>query len=106
MLGKQIRSPLQKKAIYRSTKPLELVHTDICGHITPKSYGSMRYFITFIDDYSRRTWDYFLNEKSQALKVFKKFKVLVEKKAGMHIMALRSDRGGEYTSKTFTEYYE
>ena len=106
VLGKQIRNSFQKKAIYHATKRLELVHMDICCPITPKSYSSKRYFLTFIDDYSRRTWVYFLYEKSEALKVFKKFKVLVEKKMGMHIKGLRSDRGGEYTSNDFTEYFE
>jgi transposase InsO family protein len=38
--------------------------------------------------------------------VFKKFKVMVEKVTGRHIKAVRSDRGGEYTSTAFIEYYE
>ena len=106
VIGKQTRNSFQKTAIYRATKLLELVHTDICGPITPKSYSSKRYFLTFINDYSRRTCVYFLNEKSEVLKVFKKFKMLVEKKIGKNIKALRSYRGGEYTSNAFTEYCE
>ncbi|KAJ3685006.1 hypothetical protein LUZ61_014170 [Rhynchospora tenuis] len=51
-----------------------------------------------------RTWVYFLNEKSEAFAIFKKFKVLVEKLNGNYIKALRSDRGGEYISKEF-EYF-
>ena len=38
--------------------------------------------------------------------MFKKFKVMVEKKIGRHIKAVQSDKGGEYTSTTFMEYYE
>ncbi|GJR16118.1 retrovirus-related pol polyprotein from transposon TNT 1-94 [Tanacetum coccineum] len=45
-------------------------------------------------------------EKSQALDVFKKFKVLVEKEVGLEIKCLRTDRGGEYNSKEFKEFCE
>jgi transposase InsO family protein len=47
-----------------------------------------------------------VKEKSKEFEVFKKFKVMVEKATGRHIKAVRSDRGGEYTSTTFMEYYE
>ncbi|KAJ3693375.1 hypothetical protein LUZ60_008855 [Juncus effusus] len=106
VLDKHARVPFQKKARYRARGPLELVHTDICGPITPVSFSKKRYFITFVDDYSRRTWVYFLKEKSEVLEVFKKFKILVEKTTGMHIKTLRSDRGGEYMSTAFTSYCE
>ncbi|KAE8721174.1 hypothetical protein F3Y22_tig00016637pilonHSYRG00095 [Hibiscus syriacus] len=106
VLGKQSRTSFQKKAEYRAKHPLELIHTDICGPITPESFSSKRYFISFIDDFSRKTWVHFLKEKSEAFEVFKKFKVMVEKATGRHIKAVRSDRGGEYTSTAFMEYCE
>lgn len=83
-----------------------MIHTDICGPITPESFSGKRYFISFIDDFSRKTWVYFLKEKSEAFKVFKKFKVMVEKATDRHIKAVRSDRGGEYTSTVFMKYCE
>ena len=79
---------------------------DICGPITPEYFSGKKYFISFIDDYSRKTWVYFLKEKLEAFEVFKKFKILVEKVTDRHIKALRSDRGGEYTSTTFMKYCE
>lgn len=106
VLGKQARTSFQKKAEYQAKHILELIHTDICGPITPESFSSKRYFISFIDDFSRKTWVYFLKEKSEAFEVFKKFKVMVEKATGRHIKAVRSDRGGEYTSMAFMEYCE
>ena len=106
VLGKQARTTFQKKAEYCAKRPLELVHTDICGPITPKSFSEKRYFITFIDDYTRKTWVYFLKEKSEAFEVFKKFKAMVEKTTNLYIKALRSDRGGEYVSTAFTNYCE
>ena len=103
MISKHARTSFQKKAEFWAKQSLELIHTYICGPITPESFGGKRYFISFIDDYSRKTWFYFLKEKSE---VFKKFKVMVEKATGRHIKVVRSDRGDEYTSTTFMEYCE
>jgi len=55
VLGKQARTTFQKKAEYHARRYLKLIHTDICGPITPKSFSEKRYFITFIDDYIRKT---------------------------------------------------
>ena len=104
VIGKQARNSFPRKVEFRARRCLELIHTDICGPITPNSFGEKRYFITFIDDYTRKTWVYFLKEKSEAFEVFKKFKVMVEKMTGCYIKALRSDRGGEYMSTAFTRF--
>ncbi|GKV20502.1 hypothetical protein SLEP1_g30621 [Rubroshorea leprosula] len=74
LLGKQSRKSFPKQSQSRATRPLQLVHTNVCGPITPCSFGKNKYFLLFIDDYSRKTW------------------------------ALRSDRGGEFTSKEFQEF--
>jgi hypothetical protein len=61
--------------------------------------GGNRYFITFIDDFSKKLWVYFLKEKSVSFIVFKNFKALVENQSGYKLVNLRSNRGGEYTSR-------
>ena len=60
--------------------------------------------LTFIDDLSRKVWVYFLAKKSETFGVFREFKALVEKQAGVPIQILRIDRGGEYLSKEFVEF--
>lgn len=85
-------------------KILELVHSDLCGPINSTSNGGKWYFITFIDDYSRKTWVYFLQEKSEAFTAFKNFKVPVEKEASNPIKALRTDRGGECNLQDFENF--
>ena len=60
VVGKQHRSQLPKSKSWRAKVVLGLVHSDICGPITPISNGGKKYFITFIDDYSRKTWVYIL----------------------------------------------
>ncbi|KAA3479439.1 Retrovirus-related Pol polyprotein from transposon TNT 1-94 [Gossypium australe] len=72
--------------------------------INPTSNGGKRYIITFIDDLSRKTWAYFLQEKSEALTTFKAFKAIVEKEVECPIQVLRTDRGGEYNSHEFTDF--
>ncbi|PNX70081.1 copia-type polyprotein, partial [Trifolium pratense] len=83
---------------------LELIHSDICGPINPSSNGGCRYFITFTDDFSRKTWTYPLKDKSSAFEVFRKFKALVEKESNHQIKCLRTDRGGEFTSSQFNDF--
>ena len=90
--GKQTNK--SKKGAKRSSDILEIIHTDICSP-DMDSYGQ-KYFISFIDDYSRYMYLYLLHNKSEALDVFKIFKVEVEKQCGKQIKIMRSDRGGEY----------
>ena len=61
-------------------------------------------FLTFIDDYSRKTWVYFLKRKSEVFDIFKEFKILVERQSGHYIKVLRSDQGGEFTSDLFEKF--
>jgi hypothetical protein len=83
----------------RSTGILDLVHTDVCGPMTRKSMSYCEYYVTFIDDYSRKTWIYFLKAKSEVFARFQEFKALVENQSGKGIKVLRSNNGGEYSSR-------
>ncbi|KAL0297346.1 UNVERIFIED_CONTAM: Retrovirus-related Pol polyprotein from transposon RE1, partial [Sesamum radiatum] len=80
--GKQHKKPFPSGTSWRAKAVLELIHTDVCGPMRTPSHEQNRYFILFIDDYSRMTWVYFMREKSEVFKVFKKFKNLVEKQSG------------------------
>ncbi|KAJ9562492.1 hypothetical protein OSB04_007652 [Centaurea solstitialis] len=84
-----------KKGANRSSSFLEIIHTDICGPF-PSGLGGYKSFITFIDDYSRYTYLYLINEKSDSLDMFKTFKAEVENQLSCKIKIVRSDRGGEY----------
>ncbi|GKD43000.1 retrovirus-related pol polyprotein from transposon TNT 1-94, partial [Tanacetum coccineum] len=104
LVGKQHRSPFPSKSTWRASSILQLVHADLCGPITPISNSKKRYVITFTDDFSRKTWIYFLAEKSEAFATFKFYKVKVEKETGAFVRALRTDRGGEFTSLEFKSF--
>jgi transposase InsO family protein len=89
----------------RSARILDLVHTDVCGPMSWKSLSGCEYYLTFIDDYSRKTWIYFLKAKSEVFARFQEFRALVENQPGKRINVLRSDNGGEYSSKQFVDFY-
>ncbi|KAL4554001.1 hypothetical protein LXL04_039876 [Taraxacum kok-saghyz] len=93
MIGKQTKEAIPKSGLWRAGEILELVHSDICGPITPSSHTGKKYFLSFIDDYSRKGCVYLLTEKSQALESFRDFKNKVETETGKKVKALRTDRG-------------
>ena len=101
--GKYHRSPF-KPSKRQVNEPLELVHTDVCGEISEKSTGSAEYFMTFTDEKTHYSWVYFLKTKDQAFDRFQEWKAMVEKVSGKKLKTLRSDNGGEYTSKMFEAY--
>ena len=68
------------------------------------SIGGNFYFLTFIDDFSKKTWIYFLKKKSKTFSKFEELKDLVEKQSGKSIKVLGFDGGGEYDSNEFTYY--
>ena len=68
----------RKQKISRSQEILDLIHTDICGPISLAALGNYRYFIIFIDDYSRYGYIELIREKSDSSEAFKIFKAAVE----------------------------
>ena len=74
--GKQIKH--KRLGANRSSGILELIHIDICGPFPMASRNDQRYFISFIDDYSRYGYLYLIHEKSESLDMFKIFRAKVE----------------------------
>ena len=79
--GKQTNK--SKKGAKRSTNLLEIIHTNIC-YPNMEANGP-KYFLTFIDDYSRYMYLYLLCSKNEALDAFKVFKAEIENQCGKHI---------------------
>jgi transposase InsO family protein len=83
---------------------LELVHSNVCGSMPSTSLSRYVYCVSFIDDYSRNTWVYFLKSKDEVLGKLKEFKALIENLSERKIRILRLDNGGEYTSNEFGSF--
>ena len=69
-----------------------------------KSLGGAEYFLSFIDDKTRYVWVYFLRTKGEVYEKFLEWKAMVELATEKRLKAIRTDNGGEYTSRKFQEY--
>jgi transposase InsO family protein len=93
-----------KSKEYSTTRPLEIVHTDLVGPTKTKGLKGEKYFMLLVDDYTRMTAVCFLKNKVEAFENFKIYKEMVENEMDSKIKCLRSDNGGEFTSKDFMDY--
>lgn len=101
--GKQTRKPFPAEGS-RATSLLELIHSDVCGPMQQVSIGGARYFVTFIDDFSRRVYIYPIKNKSEVFEKFVEYKNRVENELNKKIKILRSDNGTEYKNNNFDTY--
>lgn len=98
--------PFPKESASKSKDLLELVHADVCGPFRVPSLGGSRYFVTFIDDKSRRIFVYFLKYKSEVFDKFMIFKNQAERQTGKKIKSLRTDNGTEFINNSFNSLLE
>ena len=116
-LGKSTRNPFPKKSENKSTRPLQLIHSDVCGPIHVPSIGGSRYFVTFIDDYSRYVTVHLMKTKDESFDKFVEYVVQCENtfgvklgdfeldgEMGVSLQKFRSDGGGEFVSNKFIDF--
>jgi hypothetical protein len=72
-VGKQVGTHNPAKNILSSSRPLKLLHMDLFGTITYISIGGSKYGLVIVDDFSHFTWVFFLQDKSEAKGIVKKF---------------------------------
>ncbi|RDY05562.1 hypothetical protein CR513_10588, partial [Mucuna pruriens] len=91
LVGKQHKVSFHRPDSGRRRKHiLDLVHSDVCS-TSERSLGGAQYFVTFIDDHSRKLWVYPLKRKDEVLRAFKEFHASVERETGKKLKCLRSD---------------
>ncbi|KAK3014360.1 hypothetical protein RJ639_009082 [Escallonia herrerae] len=93
-----------KAASHTSKGVLDYIHSDVWGPIKHISNGGARYFVTFIDDFSRKVWVYFMKHKSEVFNMFKQWKARVENQTGKKLKYFRSDNGMEYKDEEFLQF--
>ena len=93
-----------KPAIHNTKGILDYVHSDLWGPSRTPSLSGCSYMLTFIDDYSRKVWCYFIKHKYEVFDVFLEWKKMIEKKAGRSIKTLRTDNGLEFVDSKFLNY--
>jgi hypothetical protein len=94
----QVRFP---SSVAREEGILHLVHSDVFGPVSVPSLEKYFYCVSFIDDFSRNTWIYFLKKKFEVFDKFKEFKALVENQTKKTIKVLRKYNGGEFWGNEF-----
>ena len=88
----------------RCNVPLEVVHSDVWGPSKVTSLLGERWYVTFIDGFSRCTWLYLLKHKSEVLSAFKDFYTLVCNQYNANVKVFRSDNGTEYLNGDFDSF--
>jgi hypothetical protein len=104
LAGKQKWATFPSMAKYRAEEKLELVHGDLCGPVMPATLGAKRYFFLLVDDVNCYMWLVLLATKDEALSAFTAFQAWAEADAERKIGTLRTDRGGEFTTRNFDEH--
>lgn len=103
--AKQTRKPFKNNRS-KATRPLEIVHTDICGPIDPETWDNKRYYISFIDDYTHFVKVFLLSHKNEAAYFVKNYVAEVESKWNLKVHKIRSDNGGEYLNTVLKSWFE
>ena len=93
-----------RTGVHTSQKPFEYAHSDLWGPARTMTHGGGQYFLTIIDDYSRRVWIYILKNKSDTFEKFKEWYVLIENRMETKLKTLRTDNGLEFLSEQFNKF--
>lgn len=100
VLGKQTKVSFGT-AVHKTKGILEYVHSDIWGPSRKKFLSGSNYFVSIVDNFSRRVWVYTMKSKDEVLSKFVTWKKEMKTKTDRKIKKLRSDNGGEYSSDPF-----
>ena len=104
-LGKHTRVWFPKRLDPRTKSPFDLVHIDVWGPSRSTSTLGFRYFVTFIDDYSRCTWLFLMKTRVKLFSIFQKFHAEIRTQFNTSIRVLRSDNAKEYFSTSFSSFF-
>ncbi|PKU87110.1 Retrovirus-related Pol polyprotein from transposon TNT 1-94 [Dendrobium catenatum] len=86
--------------------PFSLVHSDVWGPAPTVSLRGYKFYVSFVDDFTKFTWVYPLIHKSDVFSTFIEFQNMVERQFNRKIMILRSDNGGEFLNKKFQTLFK
>ncbi|MBW0505427.1 hypothetical protein O181_045142 [Austropuccinia psidii MF-1] len=101
ILGKSTLLPFSS-SFEKVNQPLECIHIDLVGPITPESNSGFQYFLTIVDQFTSFKLVRFLKTKNEAFKEFVEWKAYAENLQSLKIKKLVSDKGGEFENKNFS----
>ncbi|GFT27201.1 retrovirus-related Pol polyprotein from transposon TNT 1-94 [Trichonephila clavipes] len=103
-LAKSKRVSFKKMEAVRSKRPLELLHMDLCGPMPTESQGGNKYFLSIIDDYSRKVTVFPIRNKSDVFHTFIRFQKRAERFLSKKVIAVRTDGGLEFCNKDMDNF--
>jgi transposase InsO family protein len=104
--GKHVGSTNQSKNVMTTSRPLELLHMDLFGPVAYLSIGGSKYGLVIVDDFSRFTWVFFLQYKSETQGTPKRFLRRAQNEFDLKVKKIRSDNGSEFKNLQVEEYLE
>jgi transposase InsO family protein len=104
--GKQVSAHHPHKNIMTTDRPLELLHMDLFDPIAYISIDGSKYCLVIVDDYSRFTWVFFLQEKSQTQETLKGFLRRAQNEFELRIKKIRIDNGMEFKNSQIEAFLE
>jgi hypothetical protein len=94
--GKQVGSTHHSKNVMTTSRPLELLHMDLFRPVAYLSIGGSKYGLVIVDDFSRFTWVFFLQDKSETQVTLKRFLKRAQNEFELKVKNIRSDNGSEF----------
>ncbi|TXG49068.1 hypothetical protein EZV62_024943 [Acer yangbiense] len=91
-------------AQHNTKEILQYVHSDLWGPSKVPTHGGNVYFLSLIDDYTRKVWVYLLKSKDLAFESFKTWKLLVENQTSKRVKVLRTNNGLEFCKEEFNKF--
>jgi transposase InsO family protein len=104
--GKQVGSTHQSKNMMMTSRQLELLHMDLFVPIAYFSIGGSKYGLVIVDDFSRFTWMFFLQDKSETQSTLKRFLRRAQTEFELKVKKIRSDNGSEFKNFQVEDYLE
>lgn len=101
--AKSSRHPF-RSSLPRADRILYRIHSDVVGPLQTPTPNGNKYFVSFIDEYSRHAKIYLMKHKSEVFDKFKEFLAEAERHTGQLLCILKCDRGGEYSSSRFLAF--
>jgi hypothetical protein len=92
--------------VMTTSRPLELLHMDLFGPVAYLSIGGSKYGLVIVDDFSRFTWLFFLQDKSETQGTLKRFLRRPQNEFELKVKKIRSNNGSEFKNLQVEEYLE
>ncbi|KAJ9542272.1 hypothetical protein OSB04_028778 [Centaurea solstitialis] len=105
-MGKIKKSSHKLKVEHNTSKPLQLLHMDLCGPMRVQSINGRKYVLVIVDDFSRYTWVNFLRSKDGASDIIISFIRNVQVRLQLPVQVIRTDNDTEFKNRKLDSFLD